>query len=48
MTDEQRRLLLLIARAVAEIEEDKAEQRQTTSHLAKEIRDLVEVISANQ
>jgi hypothetical protein len=44
MTPDEQRLLLMVARAVADIDEDRAAKMKTTSNLAKEIRDLVEAI----
>ena len=44
MTDEERRLLLYVARWVAEQEEAAAVEIDTTSNLAEEIRNLVQKI----
>jgi hypothetical protein len=44
MTDEERRLLLHIARWVIEQEEQKAEKLETTSNWADEISGLMEQI----
>ena len=44
MTEDERRLLLMVARAVAEQHEEAAANLGTTSNLAGEIRKLVENI----
>jgi hypothetical protein len=44
MTDEERRLLLYVARWVIEKENAEAENRGTTSDLAHEMRSLVDEV----
>ena len=46
MTDEERRLLILVSSGLAEFLADRASDRGTTNNLAEEIRRLIDSIQS--